>query len=83
MMTANDFSFQKADIRKLDRRQLADRKNIVIDRKLPQSQRLAEFFRQTNQHPDCMIIDGVVVLSRFADTDVTIEDRLSAAIRNA
>lgn len=83
MMNANNFSFQNADIRKIDRSQLVNRESIVIDHKLPQNQRLVEFCRQTNQHPDCMIIDGVVVLSRFADTDVTIEDRLSTVIRNA
>lgn len=83
MKTANDFSFQNTDIRDIDRSQLADRRDVVIDRKLPQRERLAEFYRQTKGHPDCMIIDGVVVLCRFADTDATIEDRLSAAIRNA
>lgn len=82
-MAASDFSFQNTHIRDIDRSELADMKDIVIDRKLPQKERLREFYRQTNRHPDCVIIDGVVVLSRFADTDVTIEDRLSAAIRNA
>ena len=82
-MTQNSFSFQGCDVRTIDRTQLADRRDIVIDRKLSRKNRVKEFIRQTNGHPDCMIIDGVVVLSRFADTDTTIEDRISAAIRNA
>lgn len=77
------FSFQGTDIRKIDRSQLVDRRDIVIDRKLPQKKRLQEYCRQTRFHPDCVIIDGVVVLSRFPDTDATIEDRISAAVRNA
>jgi hypothetical protein len=79
----NTFSFQNTDIRDIDRSELVDRRTIHVDRSLPQSQRVREFCRQTNQHPDCVIIDGVVVLSRFMDTEVTIEDRLCAAIRNA
>ena len=82
-MTKDSFSFQDADVRMIDRTQLADRRDIVIDRHLSRKNRVKEFVRQTNGHPDCMIIDGVVVLSRFADTDTTIEDRISAAIRNA
>ena len=82
-MTKDSFSFQGADVRTIDRTQLADRRDIVIDRHLSRNNRVKEFIRQTNGHPDCMIIDGVVVLSRFADTDTTIEERISAAIRNA
>ncbi|CAK7087434.1 MAG: hypothetical protein ENTB_04221 [Enterocloster aldenensis] len=82
-MPTTAFSFQRTDVRDIDRAQLVDRRNIHIDRKLPREQRILEFCRQTNRHPDCVIIDGVVVLSRFMDTDVTIEDRLSAAVRNA
>lgn len=45
MMNANNFSFQNADIRKIDRSQLVNRESIVIDHKLPQNQRLVEFCR--------------------------------------
>lgn len=82
-MAAINFSFQNTDIRDIDRAQLVDRRNIHIDRTLPREERVREFIRQTNGHPDCMIIDGVVVLCRFAKTDRTIEDCLAAAIRNA
>ena len=56
---------------------------IHIDRSLPREERTREFRRQTKGHPDCVIIDGVIVLSRFKDTTETIEDRLREAIRNA
>lgn len=79
----NAFSFQNMDVRDIDRSLLADRRDIHIDRNLPREQRIREFCRQTNHHPDCVIIDGVVVLSRFMDTEATIEDRISAAVRNA
>ncbi len=80
---ASIFSFQGTDIRDIDRSVLVDQKDIHIDRSLPREERIREFCRQTNYHPDCMIIEGVVVLSRFMDTTETIEDRLCAAIRNA
>lgn len=79
----NAFSFQNTDIRKIDRSVLVDRQNIHVDRSLPRRERIREFCRQSNNHPDCVIIDGVVVLSRFSDTSETIEDRISAAVRNA
>ena len=81
-MAAN-FSFQNTDIRDIDPSVLADRKDIHIDRSLPREERIREFCRQTKGHPDCVIIDGVIVLSRFKDTTETIEDRLREAIRNA
>lgn len=83
MTKKNDFSFQGTDIRDIDRSQLVDRSKVVINKKLPRDKRLAEYMKQTNHHPDCVIIEGVIVLSRFADNDTTIEDRISAAIRNA
>ena len=80
---ATAFSFQDTVIRDIDRSVLADRSSIHIDRSLPRKERIREFCRQSNRHPDCVIIDGVVVLSRFMNTSETIEDRISAAIRNA
>ena len=82
-MIQKNFSFQNTDIREIDPAELADRQNIRIDSSLPQKERLREYIRQTNGHPDCVIIDGVVVLSRFADTDTTMEELLMAAVRNA
>lgn len=82
-MAGKAFSFQATDIRDIDPSVLADHKDIRINRRLSREERLREFVRQTKGHPDCFIIDGVVVLSRFADTNETIEDRLCAAIRNA
>lgn len=83
MVRRNEFSFQHTDIREIDPAELVDRKDIHINKKLPRDKRMADFMRQTRNHPDCIIIDGVIVLSRFADTETTIEDRISAAIRNA
>ena len=80
---ASTFSFQGTDIRDIDRSVLVDRKDVHVDRSLPREERIREFCRQTNNHPDCMFIEGVMVLCRFMDTTETIEDRLCAAIRNA
>lgn len=80
---AATFSFQDTDIRDIDRSVLADRSSIHIDSRLSRKERIREFCRQSNRHPDCVIIDGVVVLSRFMDTSETIEDRIGAAVRNA
>lgn len=83
MIKQTGFSFQDADIRSIDRSQLADRSQICIDKDMGREERIREFCRQTNYHPDCMVIDGVVVLSRFSRSDVTIEDCICAAVRNA
>ena len=83
ILMATAFSFQNTDIRDIDRSELVDRSKIHIDRSLPRRERIREFCRQSNRYPDCVIIDDVVVLSRFMHTAETIEDRISAAVRNA
>ena len=77
------FSFQETDIRDIDPSELVDLKDIHIDPNLPQEERAREFYRQSNGHPDCFIIDGVIVLCRFKKNGPSLEDCLEAAFRNA
>ena len=83
MTKQTGFSFKDVDIRSIDCSQLADRSQVHIDKGMEREERIREFCRQTNYHPDCMVIDGVVVLSRFSWSDVTSEDCICAAVRNA
>ena len=61
--------------------QLTDRRDIVIDQKLPQRERLQQYIRQV-KNPYCYMDGGVVVKVIFANTKETIEDRLEAYIRS-
>ena len=61
--------------------QLTDRRDIVIDQKLPQRERLQQYIRQV-KNPYCYMDGGVVVKVSFANTKETIEDRLEAYIRS-
>lgn len=63
------------DIRTIDRDSLADINDIHIDRKLPREQRLADFISQIG-NPYCYRCGKAIVKVSFANTDVTLEDRL-------
>lgn len=58
MIKQTGFSFQDVDIRSIDRSQLADRSQIHIDKSMERDERIREFCRQTNYHPDCMAPTG-------------------------
>ncbi len=69
------------DVRTVRADQLTDRRDIVIDQKLPQRERLQQYIRQV-KNPYCYMDGGVVVKVSFANTKETIEDRLEAYIRS-
>ena len=69
------------DVRTVRADQLTDRRDIVIDQKLPQRERLQQYIRQVKK-PYCYMDGGVVVKVSFANTKETIEDRLEAYIRS-
>ena len=69
------------DIRTVCAEELTDRRDIVIDQKLPRKERLRQYIRQTG-NPYCYVDDGVIVKVSFSNTRETIEDRLEAYIRS-
>lgn len=75
LQTIDFEQMKQVDIQSIDRDSLVDINDIKIDGKLPREQRLVEFIRQIN-NPYCYRCGKVVVKVSFADTDVTLEDRL-------
>lgn len=66
---------KNVDIRTVDRDSLVDINDVKIDMNLPREERLIEFIRQI-KNPYCYRCGKVVVKVSFADTKVTLEDRL-------
>ena len=60
------------NIRNIDRSVLKQRSSVKITKDAPRQERMAELMRQID--PYCYLDGDVVVISRFADTDVSITD---------
>ncbi|MBQ9613495.1 MAG: hypothetical protein IKD59_03800 [Lachnospiraceae bacterium] len=72
---------RSVDVRTVQADQLADRRGIVIDQKLPRKERLRQYIQQV-RNPYCYVDDDVIVKVSFSNTKETIEDRLEAYIRS-
>lgn len=68
---------QKADIRTVDRESLVDIRNVKIDLGLSKQDRIKSFVNQIG-NPYCYRDGDVVVGISYADTDVSLEDRLKS-----
>lgn len=68
---------QKADIRTVDRDSLVDIRNVKIDPGLSKPDRIKSFVNQIG-NPYCYRDGDVVVGISYADTDVSLEDRLKS-----
>ena len=67
--------------KKLDRTQLKDIKDVVIDTTKPCNERVRQFVSQIG-NPDCYLDNGVVVEVGYADTQVSLHDRLLSYASN-
>ena len=67
------------DPRAVDRESLRDIESVKIDASLPKKERIADFIRQIG-NPYCYRHGRYVVKVSFADTGVTLEDRLASYI---
>lgn len=61
----------------IDRSQLKDIRNVVIDTSQPCRERVKAFVEQIG-NPYCYLDNGIVVEVGYADTDISLQDRLSA-----
>ena len=66
---------ENQDVKTLDRSTLRDIKNVVIDTTKPCSDRIRGYIEQIG-NPYCYLDDGVVVQIGFADTPVSLHERL-------
>ena len=71
---------RKVDIRTVDPATLHDRRDVRIDSRQPREKRIASYLKQIG-NPYCYRHGKYVVRVSFADTDVSLEDRLEAYIR--
>ena len=66
---------KQVDIRTVDRDSLVDIRDVHLDTSLPREQRFLDFLRQIH-NPYCYRCGKMIVKVSFADTDVTLEERL-------
>ena len=74
-------SMKIVDIRTVNPATLRDIRDVKINTALPKEQRIQDYIRQIG-NPYCYRDGKYVVKISFADTDVTLEDRLLAYIRS-
>lgn len=71
---------RSVDVRTVDPETLVDITSIRLDGELPRKDRIRNFLEQI-KNPYCYRVGKVVVKVSFADTDITLEDRLEHYIR--
>ncbi|MDD4415137.1 MAG: hypothetical protein PHR14_11465 [Oscillospiraceae bacterium] len=69
------------DIRAIDRSALVDIRDVMVNMALPKRERVMDFIRQIG-NPYCYRHGKYVVKVSFADTDISLEDRLESYIRS-
>lgn len=74
-------SMQNVDIKTVDRESLRDIRDVKVNTELPKQERILDFIRQIG-NPYCYRHGKYVVKVRFADTDITLEDRMLSYIRS-
>lgn len=76
MLTVNDLEqMQAVNPNSVDKNTLEDIQNVKIDVNLTKEERILDFVEQI-KNPYLFTCKGVVVQSVFADTDVTLTDRM-------
>ncbi len=82
MPTAADLKKMKAvDSGTVDRSTLKDIRDVHVNTELPNKERILDYIRQIG-NPYCYRCGDYVVKVGFADTDVTLEDRMLSYIRS-
>ncbi len=65
--------------RSIDRSSLRDINGVVLDPSLPKEERMKSFVEQIG-NPYCYLDDGVVVQIAYADTQVSLQERLDTYV---
>ena len=74
-------AMKKVDIRTVDIDTLRDIRDVKINTDLPKEERILDFIRQIG-NPYCYRHGKYVVKISFADTDVTLEQRMLSYLRS-
>lgn len=70
---------EKSKIQEIDRKGLKDIKDVVIDTSLPRDERVRNYVAQIG-NPYCYLDGGVVVSISYANTEVSLQDRLRSYV---
>ena len=68
------------DLKNIDRNSLVDIRSVNVDTSLPQKERMRDFIRQVKD-PYLFRHGKYVVKITFAETDITLEQRLADYVR--
>ena len=74
-------AMRSVDVRTVNPDTLRDIREVKVDLDLPKEKRMLDFLRQIG-NPYCYRHGKYVVKVSFADTDVTLEDRMLAYLRS-
>ena len=81
MLTASDIEKMRAvDPAVVDRSTRRDIRDVHVNTELPKRERILDFIRQIG-NPYCYCCGDYVVKVGFADTDVSLEERMLSYIR--
>ena len=80
MYDMDAYTASDMDIRAVDPAALVDIRDVKVNTALPKRERILDFIRQIG-NPYCYRHGKYVVRVSFADTDISLEDRLEAYIR--
>lgn len=82
MLTSADIEeMQAVNPKTVERSGLKDIRDVHVNTELPKKERILDFIRQIG-NPYCYRHGDYVVKVGFADTDVTLEDRMLSYIRS-
>ncbi|MBP3918941.1 MAG: hypothetical protein J6I50_07210 [Clostridia bacterium] len=70
---------KELDIRTVNRNSLKDINNVKIDPNLTKQERIKSYVEQIG-NPYCYLDGDIIVGISYADTDITLEDRLKAYV---
>lgn len=73
---------QKVDVTKVKPEELADIRDVIVDKRQKQEQRVQSFVKQI-KNPYCYKYGDYIVKINFADTSVTITEQLRELIFKA
>ena len=70
---------KNVDIRTVDPKKLIDIRKVQIDTELPTLERIKSFITQIG-NPYCFACNGVAIQLDFAETEITLEERVAGII---
>ena len=71
---------QQVDIRKVNREDLVDIRDVEVDRSLPREERIRDFVEKI-KNPYCFKCGDVIVKTSFADSGATLEGQMESYLR--